>query len=97
MTRRTYSTEYNKIPLVELDRARKAAKAEIKAIEKRTGIVIKMRTFYFGPRRRRTDQHVLKAQATGAKLGFYQQNRKYYTTRAGETKSFDSYDLIGYY
>lgn len=85
-----YSKAFTPVPMADLDRARAAAKAQMAEIYKATGVKMRMRTFYLGPRRPRSrDMHVRKAVAVGAKLAFY----KRVTGSSGYV--YDS--LVGYY
>lgn len=85
-----YSKAFTPVAMADLDRARAAAKAEMAEIYKRSGVKMKMRTFYLGPRRPRShDMHVRKAVATGAKLAFYK--------RVTGSSGFVYYSLVGYF
>ena len=84
-----YSKAFTAIPMNELDAARAAAKAQMAEIYKATGVRMRMRTFYLGSRRKRSDMHVRKALASGAKLAFYK--------RVTGVSGFVYYSLVGYY
>ena len=84
-----YSKAFTPVPMDELDAARAAANAKMAEIYKRTGIKLRLRTFYLGPRRKRTDMHVRKALASGAKLAFYK--------RETGSSGYTYYNLVGYY
>lgn len=87
-----YSKGFTPVPLAELDRARRAAKAQMAEIYKATGVRLRMRTFFVGPRVKTIARpaSTLKANAVGAKLAFYKATR---TASSG----FVFYSLIGYY
>lgn len=84
-----YSRAFTPVAMADLDRARSAAKAQMAEIYKATGVKMKMRTFYLGPRRLRRDMHVRKAVATGAKLAFYK--------RVTGSSGYVWYSLVGYF
>lgn len=70
---------FTPVPLADLDRARSAAKAQMAEIRKVTGVRMKMRTFYLGPRPKTAYQirfkqrpaSTRKENAVAAKLAFY--------------------------
>lgn len=87
-----YSKSFTPVPLAELDRARLAAKAQIAEIYKATGVRLRMRTFFVGPRPRFSQRpaSTLKTNAVAAKLAFYK-------ATGSSPSGFVYYSLIGYY
>lgn len=65
--------KFTPVPLADLDRTRSAAKIEMDKISKITGVKIKMRTFYLGPRPKKRTRPIStrKGDAYAAKLAFY--------------------------
>ena len=89
---------FTPVPLAELDRARRAAKAQMAEIYKATGVRLRMRTFFVGPRPKSAYQirfsqrpaSTLKTNAVAAKLAFYK-------ATGSSPSGFVYYSLIGYY
>ena len=92
-----YSKAFTPVPMADLDRARAAAKAQMAEIYKATGVKMRMRTFYLGPRPKSAYQirfkqrpaSTRKENAVGAKLAFYK--------RVTGSSGFVYDSLIGYY
>ncbi len=86
-----YGMPYTVIPMNRLDEARKLTRETFREVGRKEKVRYSFRTFYIGQRAKKTDMHVLKGRAIGAKLAVY---RHYYKSWNGQP--FEMKELVAY-